>query len=126
MARARRHEERHRKDRDKGRKSKGDHKGNGNGHNDPGTTPGKSATDDIKETATTGECPVITMNPTAAQMSVPPDEAANDLATYSTGPGEAVMYHYDRQGQYAEEFASQQAEQSAVPAGVSVAGPGGG
>lgn len=84
----------------------------------------KSATDEIKETTKTGECPVITMSPAAAQMSVPPDASAMDPSVWSTGPGEAVQYHYERQGQYAEEFAQEQAKQAATPAGVSVAGPG--
>lgn len=83
-----------------------------------------SQTDKIKKTTTTGECPVITMSPTAAAMAGAPDADAFDDAVYSTGPGEAVMYQYSRQGTYADEFASQQAEQSAVPAGVSVTGPG--
>lgn len=112
------HDKQDKEDRKRKKKDKGDKKKKDTGK--------KSATQDIKDTTQQGECPVITMNPTAAQMAVPPDEAANDLSVYSTGPGEAVMYHYDRQGQFAEEFASQQAEQSAVPAGVSVAGPGGG
>lgn len=83
-----------------------------------------SQTEKIKKSTTQGECPVITQSPTAAAMAGAPDADAFDDAVYSTGPGEAVMYQYSRQGTYADEFASQQAQQSAVPAGVSVTGPG--
>jgi hypothetical protein len=69
-----------------------------------GRKPKGGATARIKEQTSqvvTGKAPMA-----AAPGQRPPDYP-NDAAVYTTGPGQAVEYHYHREGTYADEYAQQ-------------------
>jgi hypothetical protein len=67
----------------------------------------KTVTEQLKETSTQSGQEAMDATPT--RMGNPDDEAA----IYSTGPGEVVVYGYDRQGQGAGEYALQQSSYTA-------------
>lgn len=63
----------------------------------------------------------------ADAQSAQPADYPNDDAVFTTGPGQAVQYHYTRQDLYNEQFAQEQiaAEQESASAGsMAVPGPG--
>lgn len=84
-----------------------DHKPKGGG---PGGTPG-TVTEDIKMQSTQTSQDALNATPASR-----PDPANAD-AVYTTGPGQAVEYNYQRLGTYSEDYAQQQSQATApVPA----------
>lgn len=77
--------------------------------------PGKTTTEKLKEHSTQSGADAMAATPTTMPSAMTdPDQAPG---VYSTGPGEVVVYGYERQGQYADEYAQQQEA-------YNVAGPG--
>ena len=74
----------------------------------------RSTTERLKEHSTQSGPQAMAQTPATMPASQNPDTAPG---VYSTGPGEVVVYGYDRQGQYADEYAQQQES-------YNVAGPG--
>ena len=83
---------------------------------------GRTTRSEVKES---GRFPPSSM-PQQAQTGQPVDYP-NEQATFSTGPEQAVQYHYTRQDLYSEQFAQEQiqAEQASASQGAgAVPGPG--
>lgn len=74
-----------------------------------------TTTESLKEHSTQSGPAAMAQTPTTMPSAdTNPDQAPG---VYSTGPGEVVVYNYQRQGQYADEYAAQQEQ-------YNVAGPG--